>query len=181
MPATDDRLRTRILTDDGDVEFQRYFVERGQRDEVRGVAFEGAADARPTEAVLAALREADLVVIGPSNPIVSIGPILAIEGMREAVAAAPGEKVGVSPIVAGRALKGPTDRMMASLGHEVTAAGVARLYEGLLDRYVLDEADAELSPAVEALGMVAATAPTVMQTDADRASLARFLLESVAR
>jgi LPPG:FO 2-phospho-L-lactate transferase len=181
LPATDDRLRTRILTDGGDLEFQRYFVERGQRDEVRGVAFEGADEARPTLAVLEALRAADLVVIGPSNPLVSVAPILAIPGMHDAVAAAPGRKVAVSPIVAGRALKGPTDRMLASLGHEVSAVGVARLYEGLLDRYVLDETDAELAPEVQALGMQAVTAPTVMQTDADRAGLARFLLEAGAR
>jgi LPPG:FO 2-phospho-L-lactate transferase len=181
LPATDDRLRTRILTDDGDIEFQRYFVERGQRDEVRGVSFEGAAEARPTEAVIGALRGADLVVIGPSNPLVSIGPILAVAGLRDAVASAPGVKVGVSPIVAGRALKGPTDRMLASLGHDVSATGVARLYEGLLDRYVLDEADAGLAAEVTALGMDAVVAQTVMETDADRAGLARFLLESPAR
>jgi LPPG:FO 2-phospho-L-lactate transferase len=181
LPATDDRFRTRILTDDGDLEFQRYFVERGQRDEVRGVSFEGADQARPTEAVLAALRDAELVVIGPSNPIVSIGPILAIPGIREAVAAAPGTRVAVSPIVAGRALKGPTDRMLASLGHEVSAVGVARLYTGLVDQFVLDEADAELAPAIEQLGMTPLTSRTVMQTDADRADLARFLLEAVAR
>ncbi len=181
LPATDDRFRTRILTDDGDIEFQRYFVERGQRDEVRGVSFEGADEARPTEAVLSALRDAELVVIGPSNPLVSIGPILAIPGIREAVAAAPGKRVAVSPIVAGRALKGPTDRMMASLGHEVSALGVARLYGSLVDRYVLDEADTELAPAVEALGMDAVTAPTVMHTDDDRATLARFLVEAAAR
>jgi LPPG:FO 2-phospho-L-lactate transferase len=181
LPATDDRFRTRILTDDGDLEFQRYFVERGQRDEVRGVAFEGADEARPTEAVLAALRDAELVVIGPSNPIVSIGPILAIPGLRDAVAAAPGARVAVSPIVAGRALKGPTDRMLASLGHEVSAVGVARLYAGLVDRFVLDEADSELAPQVEELGMTALVTATVMQTDADRADLARFLLEATAR
>ena len=181
LPATDDRFRTRVLTDDGDLEFQRYFVERGQRDEVRGVAFEGAGEARPTEAVLAALRDAELVVIGPSNPIVSIGPILAIPGLREAVAAAPGARLAVSPIVAGRALKGPTDRMLASLGHEVSAVGVAGLYAGLVDRFVLDEADASLVPAIEALGMTALVTATVMQTDADRAALARALLEAAAR
>ena len=180
LPATDDRLRTRVLTDDGDLEFQRYFVERGQRDEVRGVSFEGAAEARPTAAAIEALQNADLVVIGPSNPIVSIEPTLAIPGMREAVAAAPGRRIGVSPIVAGRALKGPTDRMLASLGHEVSALGVARLYTGLLDRYVLDEADAELAPGVAALGMEPLVAPTVMKTDADRAALAQFLLDAAS-
>jgi LPPG:FO 2-phospho-L-lactate transferase len=180
LPATDDRLRTRILTDDGDLEFQRYFVERGQRDEVRGISFEGAPNARPTEATLSALGDADLIVIGPSNPIVSIEPILAIPGMREAVATARAPRLGVSPIVAGRALKGPTDRMMGSLGHEVSALGVARLYAGLLDRYVLDEADASLAPAVADLGLEPMVAPTVMQTDADRAGLARFLLEGAS-
>jgi LPPG:FO 2-phospho-L-lactate transferase len=181
LPATDDRFRTRVLTDAGDLEFQRYFVERGQKDEVRGVSFEGADDARPTEAVLSALRDAELVVIGPSNPIVSIGPILAVPGLREAVRAAPGRRVGVSPIVAGRALKGPTDRMMASLGHEVSAVGVARLYAGLLEAYVLDEADADLADAARALGMDAKVTQTVMHTDADRATLARFLLEGAGR
>jgi LPPG:FO 2-phospho-L-lactate transferase len=181
LPATDDRLRTQILTDGGDIEFQRYFVERGQRDEVRGISFDGAARARPTEAVLHALNDADLVVIGPSNPLVSIGPMLAMTELHEAVAGAPGRRVAVSPIVGGRALKGPTDRMLASLGHEVSAAGVARLYEGLIEGYILDETDAELAHAVEAMGMEAVTAPTVMLTDADRAGLARFLLETSGR
>jgi LPPG:FO 2-phospho-L-lactate transferase len=178
LPATDDRLRTRVLTDDGDLEFQRYFVERGQRDEVRGVSFEGAAEARPTDAVINAVQTADLVVIGPSNPIVSIEPTLAIPGLREAVSAAPGRKVGVSPIVAGRALKGPADRMLASLGHDVSALGVARMYAGLLDQYVIDEADAELAPDITALGMEPLVAQTVMKTDADRAGLAQFLLDA---
>ena len=122
------------------------------------------------------------MVIGPSNPLVSIGPMLAIPGCTTPW---PGPRAGgsaVSPIVGGRALKGPTDRMLASLGHEVSAVGVARLYEGLLDRYVLDETDAELAPAIEAAGHARPlTAPTVMQTDADRAGLARFLLETAAR
>lgn len=180
LPATDDRLRTRILTDDGDLEFQRYFVERGQRDEVRGVSFEGAAEARPTDAVIQTLGSSELVVIGPSNPIVSIEPTLAIPGMREAVSSATGRRIGVSPIVAGRALKGPADRMLASLGHEVSALGVARMYAGLLDQYVLDEADADLAPDVAALGMEPLVAPTVMKTDADRAGLAQFLLDALS-
>ena len=177
LPATDERLRTRILTDDGDLEFQRYFVERGQRDEVRGISFEGAASAPPTAEVLDALSRADLVVIGPSNPLVSIDPILAMPGMREAVAAAPGRRVGVSPIVAGKALKGPTDRMMRSLGHEVSALGVARLYAGLVQDWVLDESDAGLGAAVAAEGFTPVVLPTVMHTDADRAALARALLD----
>jgi len=178
LPATDQRLRTRILTDDGDLEFQRYFVERGQRDEVRGISFEGAASAPPTDEVLDAVAGADLVVIGPSNPLVSIEPILAMPGMREALAAAPGRRVGVSPIVAGKALKGPTDRMMGSLGHEVSAVGVARLYAGLIREWVLDQSDAHLAQAVSAEGLEPRVLPTVMQTDDDRATLARALLEA---
>lgn len=171
LPATDDRHRTMIEIDAGEIAFQDYFVRLRQEPEVRGVRFEG--EARPTRAVLEAIADADLVVIGPSNPMVSIAPILALAGVRDALRQA----VAVSPIIAGRALKGPADRMLASLGHESTALGVARLYSGLVDRFVLDEADASLAPAVEALGMEAVVLPTVMRTDADRAALAASLVE----
>ena len=177
VPATDDRLRTRLMTDAGELDFQAYFVQRGQRDEVRAVRFDGADAARPSPAALEALASAELVVIGPSNPIVSIGPILAIPGMREALLAAPAPRIGVSGIVAGKALRGPADRMLTSLGHESSALGVARLYAGLLDRFVIDETDAELAPAIEALGMAVSVLPTVMRDDDDRARLARALLE----
>lgn len=176
LPATDDRLRTRIETDAGTLDFQDYFVRLRHEPEVRGVSLDGVDSARPTAAVLAAIGAADLVVLGPSNPIVSIGPILALPGMREAVEAATAPKVAVSPIIAGRALKGPADRMLASLGHESTALGVARMYAGLVDRFVLDEADAGLASEVEALGMAADVMPTVMRSDADRAALATALL-----
>lgn len=174
LPATDDRLRTRLETDAGTLDFQDYFVRLRQEPTVTAATFDGLEGARPTAAVLEAIRDADLVVIGPSNPIVSIGPILALEGMREAVAAA--ETVAVSPIVAGRALKGPADRMLASLGHEASALGVARLYAGLVDRFVIDEQDAELRPEIEALGMAVEVLPTVMRDDGDRAALAAALL-----
>lgn len=174
LPATDDRYRTRVETDEGTLDFQDYFVRRRQEPEVRGVRLEG--DARPTQAVVAAITEADLIVLGPSNPIVSIGPILELPGVRHALATAVAPRVAVSPIVAGRALKGPADRMLASLGHESTALGVARMYSGLVDRFVLDEADAALAPEVGALGMEVAVLPTVMRTHADRAALARSLL-----
>lgn len=176
LPATDDRYRTVIETDEGPLEFQEYFVHRRQEPDVRAVGFHG--DAHPTPAVLEAIESADLVVIGPSNPIVSIGPILALPGMEEALQAASGPKLAVSPIVAGRALKGPADRMLASLGHESTALGVARIYDGLVHRLVIDEADGALASAIEEQTSVAASVlPTVMRTDADRADLARSLLE----
>ncbi len=174
LPATDDPVRTFIGTDSGELDFQTYFVQRGQRDEVRSVRLAGIEDARPTAAALAALADADLVVLAPSNPIVSIGPILALPGVGEAVARRP--SVAVSPIVAGHALRGPADRMLASLGHEVSALGVARLYTGLVQRFVVDEADAGLAPAIETLGMRAEVRPTVMRSGADRARLAEAII-----
>jgi LPPG:FO 2-phospho-L-lactate transferase len=177
LPATDDRLRTVVETDDGDLDFQTYFVARRQEPAVRGLRFEGVDAARPTLAVRDALRTAEQIVIGPSNPLVSIGPILAIGGMREAIAASPAPVLAVSPIVAGRALKGPADRMLVSLGHESSALGVARLYRDVADRFVLDEADAGQAEAVRELGLDPIVLPTIMRTDADRAALARRLAE----
>lgn len=173
LPATDQQVRTIIQTDAGELDFQTYFVRHAQRDEVRGVRFDGLAEARPTEAALAAIASADLVVVAPSNPIVSIGPILDLSGMRDAVGAA--SAVAVSPIVAGRALKGPADRMLTSLGHEPSALGVARLYAGLIDRFVIDQADAALAPKIGALGMAVTVLPTVMRSDEGRAELAHRL------
>jgi LPPG:FO 2-phospho-L-lactate transferase len=177
-PATDDRMRTIIETDAGPIDFQTYFVRHQHADEVRSIRFEGGEAARPSPGALEAIRDAELIVIGPSNPLVSIGPILAIRGMREALLAAGGAKVGVSGIVAGQAIRGPADRMLAALGHEATARGVATLYAGLLDRFVIDQADANLAPSIEALGMRVSVLPTVMRSDADRAQLAQSIIEA---
>ena len=175
LPATDDRWRTLLDTDEGPMEFQEYFVHRRQEPDVRAIRYDG--DARPTTAALEAIADADLVVIGPSNPMVSIGPILALPGMREAVAEA-ADTVAVSPIIAGRALKGPADRMLASLGHDSSALGVARIYDGLVDRFVIDEADASLAPTIEdETGMAVSALPTVMRSDEDRKALASALCE----
>lgn len=176
LPATDDRLRTIVETPAGALSFQEWFVARGHRDEVDRLRFDGADRAEPAPGVVAALAEADLILIAPSNPFVSIGPILGLAGVREAFAAAPGPQVAVSPIVGGRALKGPADRMLASMGHEPTALGVARIYAGLVDRFVIDEVDAGLLPGIEALGMAVEVLPTVMRTEDDRRALAAALL-----
>jgi LPPG:FO 2-phospho-L-lactate transferase len=179
LPATDDQWRTVVETDGGTLEFQEYFVRLRQEPDVRGVRQVG--DARPTGRALEAIRGANLLVIGPSNPIVSIGPTLALPGVREALAGAGAPVVAVSPIVGGRALKGPADRMLASLGHESSALGVARVYAGLLDRLVIDEVDAARAPEIAAETGVAVTVlPTVMRSDADRATLASDVLEAVA-
>lgn len=176
LPATDEPHRTMIETDEGPLEFQEYFVRLRQEPEVRGVSFEG--EARATDAVLAAIDGAELIVIGPSNPIVSIGPILALPGIEETLQAADAPVVAVSPIIAGRALKGPADRMLASLGHESTALGVARLYDGLVRQFVIDEQDAGLSAEIESqTAMSVSVLPTVMRTEDDRANLARSLLD----
>jgi LPPG:FO 2-phospho-L-lactate transferase len=175
LPATDDRYRTLIDTDDGPLEFQDYFVRRRQEPEVRGVRFDG--EARPTAAVLDAFSDADLVIIGPSNPIVSIGPIFALPGLRDAISRLSAARVAVSPIVAGRALKGPADRMLLSLGHESTALGVARIYAGIVDRFIVDEADRHLAAAVgEETGFVVDVLPTLMRSDDDRRALAEAII-----
>lgn len=175
LPVTDETYRTVVETDEGPMEFQDYFVRHRQEPEVRGIRFSGEAAATPE--VLASLREAELVVIGPSNPLVSIGPVLEVAGVRQAVRDAAAPVVAVSPIVGGRALRGPADRMLGSLGHEVSAVGVARLYGDLVHTFVLDEADASLAPQVEALGQRPAILATVMRAHADRVALARALLD----
>jgi len=179
LPATDDRYRTVVETDEGALAFQDYFVRRRQEPRVCGVRYEGHDTARPAAGVTDAIRAAQLVVIGPSNPFVSIGPILEIAGVREAVRESQAPVVAVSPIVGGQALKGPADRMMASLGHEVSALGVARIYAGSLrlDRFVVDELDADQAGAITALGPAVDVLPTVMRTHADRAALAASLVD----
>ena len=164
----DEPVRTEVRTDDGWLEFQEYFVHRHQAPTVHEVRFGGIEAARPTPEVLAALGSARAVVIAPSNPIVSVGPILAVPGMRDALVAARrgAPVVGVSGIVGGQALKGPADRMLASLGHESSALGVARIYAGLLDGFVLDTVDAALEPAIAELGMATLVTDTIMTDDA---------------
>jgi len=172
LPMSDDPVATMVDTPDGRLGFQDYFVARRQRDDVLGVVFDGIEAARPTTEVGMALAAADLVVLCPSNPIVSVGPILAVPGLRAVVERAPAPVVAVSPIVGGRALKGPADRMLATLGHEVSAVGVAALYQGLIDGLVVDEADRPLVPRIEALGIAALVTATVMGGAEDRRRLA---------
>jgi LPPG:FO 2-phospho-L-lactate transferase len=176
LPMCDEPVATVLDTPDGPLEFQEYFVRRRQRDVVLGMRLRGIDHARPTVAVLEALAVADLVVFCPSNPVVSIGPILAVPGMREALASSCVPTVAVSPIVGGRALKGPADRMLSSLGHEVSAAGVARMYEGLVGGMVIDERDEGERSGIEALGMRVLATAAVMRDAPDRARLAREVL-----
>ena len=177
LPVTDDRVETLMdVEDEGEIGFQDYFVRRGHAVAVRGVRFRGVDTARPAPGVLDALHAAAVVVICPSNPIVSIGPVLAIAGVRTAVEARRDRVVAVSPIVAGAALKGPADRLLRELGHEASVVGVARLYAPLAATLVVDEADVALAGAVEAEGMRCVVAPTVMRGPAEAAALARVVL-----
>lgn len=173
VPMSDEPVATMIDTPDGRLDFQQYFVGRRHADEVTGVHFAGINAAQPSAAALDAIEHAEAIVFCPSNPIVSIGPILAVPGMRAALARASAPKVAVSPIVGGQALKGPAAQMLASLGHEVSAAGVAALYTGVVDGLIIDELDEALAPRVEALGMRVHVINTVMRNDDDRANLAR--------
>jgi LPPG:FO 2-phospho-L-lactate transferase len=178
----DEPVRTEVRTDAGWLPFQDYFVRLRQAPEVREVRFVGIEAARPTVEVVAALAAADVVVVAPSNPIVSVGPILAVPGMPELLSAARHRGVrivAISGIIGGKALKGPADRMLASLGHEPSALGVARGYAGLIDAFVLDTVDAALAPAVEALGILTVMTDTIMTDDASRARLAHEVLVAV--
>ena len=181
LPMADEPVRTRVRTPDGWLPFQDWFVRLGNEPAVLEVAIEGAERARMTPEVEGALVAADAIVICPSNPLVSIAPILAVPGIRDAIGDARrrGTRVAaVSPIVGGRALRGPADRMLAALGEEVSALGVARRYVGLADAFVIDRADAALAPDVERLGMRAVVAESVVTDDVSRAALARAVLEA---
>ena len=181
LPMADEPVRTRVRTADGWLAFQDWFVRLRADPPVLEVAFDGVERARVTPEAEAAFARADAIVICPSNPLVSIAPILAVPGIRDAIGAARGRGVrvaAVSPIVGGKALRGPADRMLAALGEEVSALGVARRYVGLVDVLVIDEADAALAPAVEQLGLDAIVAPSVMSDDASREALARVVLDA---
>jgi LPPG:FO 2-phospho-L-lactate transferase len=179
LPMSDEPVRTDVRTDDGWLEFQEYFVHRHQAPEVHEVRFRGIEAARATSEVLAALSAAELVVIAPSNPVVSIGPILAVPGMRAALTAARDRGVriiAVSGIIGGQALKGPADRMLVSLGHESSALGVARWYGDLVSDFVIDEQDRASADAITVLGTAVHVTDTIMGGDAGRARLGGELL-----
>ena len=180
IPMSDDPVTTRIsVVADGEeheLHFQDYWVRRGGRDEVKAVRYEGAERSRPAPGVLEALADADAVVLCPSNPVASLGPILAVPGIREAVGARGTDVVGVSGIVAGAPLAGMADRLMPAAGAEVTAAGAAECYRGLLGAWVVDDVDRALIPRIESTGLRVGATDSIMTDDAKAAALARFAL-----
>jgi len=180
IPMSDDPVTTRIsVVADGEeleLHFQDYWVRRAGRDEVKAVRYEGAERSRPAPGVLEALEDADAVVLCPSNPVASLGPILAVPGIREVVGARRTDVVGVSGIVAGAPLAGMADRLMPATGAEVTAAGAAECYRGLLGAWVVDDVDRALIPRIEANGLRVGATDSIMTDDAKAEALARFAL-----
>jgi LPPG:FO 2-phospho-L-lactate transferase len=181
LPVTDDRVETRVtLVDGNEIGFQEYFVRLQHSVEVRSVRFVGAQQASLTAAARSAIEDATTLVIAPSNPVVSIGPILAVPGVTEAVTARRERNVAVSPIIGGKALKGPADRMLRELGEEATVVGVARRYRDLAATLVIDEVDTPLTEEIESVGMRVIAMPTIMSEPGVAAALARACHEAGA-
>ncbi len=177
LPATHDRLRTMVTTvDEGEISFQEYFVRRQHDVAVTSVRFDGADSARPAPGVMNALTEARRIVVAPSNPAVSIDPVLAVPGIRQQLVQRRSDVIAVSPIIGGKALKGPADRLLVELGRESSVVGVARWYADIVGTLVIDTVDAHLAPDIEALGVRAVVAETVMAQPGVTESLAELLL-----
>ena len=179
LPMSDDRIATRISGPDGDLAFQDYMVRLHTEIDVQGVKFDGAESARPAPGVLEAIRDAETIILAPSNPLVSVGPILAVPGVRDALAITKARRAAISPIIAGQVVKGPAAKMLETLGHEVSAVGVARIYQGLIDLMVIDEQDRALAPQVEALGMQCFVTDTMMTSPERKAELAAAVLAAL--
>ena len=177
LPVTDERLRTIIETPDGDLDFQTYYVRHGHRDGVVGIRFHGADVAVPAPGVVDALSQAAAIIIAPSNPLISIGPILAVPGIRDALSARRVPCVAVSPIVGGQALRGPAAHMMRTLGHDPSPVGVADIYAGLIDAMVIDDVDAASAVELDRRGLSVRPTDTIMRDARARQHLATVALE----
>lgn len=177
LPMTDNRFETRIKTRDGTVHFEEYLVKRKARDEVLGVSYSGLNNAEPAEGVLNSIANSELVVLCPSNPIVSIGTILAVRGVKNALRKTHARKVAISPIVAGSPIKGPADRLLKGLGCEVSAFAVAKLYRDFIDTFVIDIADCQSKTRIEELGIEVKVTNTIMLSLQDKVALAKTVLE----
>ncbi|MEM3765849.1 MAG: 2-phospho-L-lactate transferase [Candidatus Bathyarchaeia archaeon] len=178
IPMSDDPVRTKVQAGDLLLDFQEYFVKRGTMDNVTNVFFEGAKKAKPAPGVIEAIMEAERIIICPSNPILSIAPILSISAIKKALEASKALIVGISPIVGGKALKGPADRVMASMGFEASAYGVAKFYGKLLKHFIIDEIDIAHKKRIENLGIKVTTTNTVMKSIEDAISLAKVAMET---
>ncbi|GHO67986.1 LPPG--FO 2-phospho-L-lactate transferase [Ktedonobacter sp. SOSP1-52] len=178
LPMSDDSVETHIQTPAGLIHFEEYFVKHRFNVEVQGVEFVGAKTARPAPGVIDAIKQAEAILIAPSNPIVSIGTILAVPGIHDALHEASGMVVAVSPLVGGAPIKGPADRLMRALHMEATAVGVTRCYRDFLDVMVIDQQDAHLAEQVEDLGIPCVVTDTIMRDQQAKTALARTVLEA---
>jgi LPPG:FO 2-phospho-L-lactate transferase len=179
LPMTDSPVPTHLDTDEGRLPFQDYFVRRRCAPQVRGLSFEGIDRAEPAPGVLQAIREAQAIIVCPSNPFISISPILAVPGIRDALLDSSAVTAAISPIIAGRAVKGPTAAMMLQLGIEVTAVGVAGMYRDLADIFVIDRQDESLVPRLSGMGLRVCVTSTLMDTPESSVALARAVLRSL--
>jgi len=176
LPMSNSRVETRVLTPAGDLSFEEYFVQRWYQDPVKEVRFAGASEAEPAPGVIAAIRSADAVLLAPSNPVTSIGPILAVPGIRDALRECRARIAAVSPIVGDAAVSGPAGVLMAAQGFAVSIAGVADYYHDFLDLLVVDSQDEEAAEKLSRSGMRVHCAPTIMRSPQDRIALARAVL-----
>jgi LPPG:FO 2-phospho-L-lactate transferase len=177
LPMTDDKFETRIVTPEGTMHFEEYMVKRGARDTVLDVEFFGVDKAKPAQGVISAVENAERVIVCPSNPVVSIGTILALKGVRDALRKTRARKVAVSPIIAGAPVKGPADKLLKGLGFEVSAFSVAQLYADFLDVFVVDAVDVAEKKRIEQLGIEVRVTNTVMRSLEDKVRLAETVLE----
>lgn len=177
LPMTNDRFATKIITDSGAIHFQEYLVKRGAQDRVMNVVFEGAEEAQPAPRVVDSILESDVVIICPSNPIVSIGTILSVKNVRTALKETKARVIAISPIVGGRPIKGPADRLMQGLGLDVSAYSVAKLYQDFLDAFIIDRVDEAEKEHIESLGAEVVVTNTIMKTLEDKVQLAKVVLE----
>jgi LPPG:FO 2-phospho-L-lactate transferase len=179
LPMTDDPVVTKIATSKGTIHFQEYLVKRKAKDRVRGVVFQGISKAKPTQEVLESIRTAEGVILCPSNPIVSIGPILALPGLRKALQKTEAKILAISPIVAGKPIKGPAAKIMSGIGMEVSATQVAEIYREFLDFFIIDEQDQSLQEEISSLGCRVIVADTIMKNMKSKTRLARVACETL--
>ncbi len=179
IPMTDDYVKTIVITDKGEIHFQEYMVKSKTQERVLQIRFKGVTKAKPAPGVINSIKKARIIIICPSNPIVSIGTILSIQEIRESLKDTKAKVIGISPLIAGKTVKGPADKLMNSLGMEVSAYGVAKLYQDFLDAFVIDIADKNLKERIESLGIKVFVTDTIMKGLKNKEELAKFTLEAI--
>jgi LPPG:FO 2-phospho-L-lactate transferase len=179
LPMTNEQVQTKIITKIGKMHFQEYLVKRLAQDQVLSVKFEGISEAYPAPAVISSIKNSEFIIICPSNPIVSIGPILSVNGIRTALKKTNAKIAAISPIIRGKTIKGPADKLMEGLGIEVSAFGVAELYSDFIDLMVIDDFDDKLKPNIESIGIKCITTNTIMNSISNKNNLAKDVIDAL--